>query len=263
MDLSVTHYRQLPLAYLKQFSKIVDLRLSGSMMEQVPEEVFDCPIGVLDLKHCRVKLVEAFCLGILNRSYPEGAKRGRSSPCLFRASLCSLDVSHVSLNEELIVGMHASFVHLDHLFMKSCGLGQFPINLKMRFLHLSVLDLSNNSIRKIPDEVFQYGSHNMFHVDIEREDSEDTLDLLTTDVGIGEGHIEEVSPSVFCGVEKEGQGQVLHIDMRRNPLSRKMYGIFDRVPRVRISDRHQVVCFPGNLYIYTDLPKPTSCMVKA
>ncbi len=262
IDLSLTHYQHIPPAYLEMFKKIVDLRLSGSLVSDFPPCLLRQPIRALDLKHCNPNLVVELLTDLKYPQHPDGGMSATPVAFPFTNNLLSLDVSHVPLTSDQSGSVFEFFRFLECIFMKNCDLKVFPVDLQTYPVGPKCLDFSNNSIREIPKEVFQFGSHNLFHVDIEREDPEGVLGLLARDEGVAEGHIKEVSPSVFCGVEKQGQGRVLHIDMRGNPLRKKMYKIFDRVPRVKISDKHQVVCFPGNLYIYTDLPQPNASMLK-
>ncbi|MHC8380399.1 dermonecrotic toxin domain-containing protein [Pseudomonas sp. LB3P14] len=121
--------------FLRNFTRLRVLNLSGNGLTRIPQAIEDMPgLTGLDLSNNRIRLTE--------RSTQElGAK----------AHLHSLDLSlNTTLGRAPAVGAMSSLRHLD---LRETGITEWPADLG-GLTHLETLDLRNNKIVEVPESVF-------------------------------------------------------------------------------------------------------------
>ncbi|MFW9086158.1 dermonecrotic toxin domain-containing protein [Pseudomonas sp. P2758] len=122
--------------FLRNFTRLRVLNLSGNGLTRIPQAIADMPgLTGLDLSNNRIRLIE--------RSMQElGAKT-------------HLHMLNLSLNTTLgHAPAVAAMSNLRHLDLRETGITEWPADLA-GLSHLETLDLRNNKIVEIPDSVFK------------------------------------------------------------------------------------------------------------
>lgn len=247
IDLSGSKLEKLPGGCLEALPEAVFLDISDSKIVVLPKKFLECKFETLILQRVNPDILKALSETIL-------ALAEKEKSCFLRRSVTCLDVSEVFLGENAFDVVNA-FPFLEKIFMRGCSLKSFPIDLRSKRMIVSVIDVSRNGIQNLPLEFYQFGCNNVCHPQIfSPQKKRQHLTPLT--LAIREGKVMEFSKGVYVGMEKKDQGIALHCDLRHNPLDEKTHRIFNNFERIRLSDSHQLVCLPGNFFIYCDLPKP-------
>lgn len=253
IDLSGVKLEKLCSKWLEDLPGAVFLDLSDSKIEMLPKKILECKFQTLVLRRVNPEILKALSETIL-------ALADEEKSCSLRRSVTCLDVSEVSLGEDAF-NITQAFFFAERIFMRGCSLKSFPLDLRAKRTILKVIDVSHNDIQNLPLEFYQFGCNNICHPGtFSAKKKGENLKPLS--MALKEGKVKEISKGVYVGVDQEDQGISLHCDLRHNPLDKETHRIFNNFERIRLSDSHQLVCLPGNFFVYYDLPKPRGFLGK-